>query len=169
MEKIVKWIINVVRSIVISVLMLVLKFLKGTYDLLDQSFGTAIYRPPLEHESKDMSPKDLIGLLRSRVIIAWKLKLQKIGQLFWAWIRRIGKMPDDLLEDAYQNLHDPDYDPTSSRGIVTKRIKRQWRALWNKKSKPDIALSNMVREQNKLDSDDTQEEQSVFPEHLSHP
>ncbi len=134
--KIINWFINLIRSLVISILMLILRFLKGTYDLLDQSFGAAVYRPPLEHEKKDASPKDLIGLLRTRVVIAWKLRFNKIGQLFWAWLRRVGKMPDDLLEDAYQNLHDPDYDPTSSRGIVTRRIKEQWKALWRPTPKP---------------------------------
>lgn len=144
--------------------MLVLKFLKGTYDLLDQSFGAAVYRPPLDHEKRDTSPQDLIGILRSRVVIAWKLRFKKIGQLFWAWLRRVGKMPDDLLEDAYQNLHDPDYDPTSSRGIVTRRIKEQWYTLWGRPSKKTIS-----KPRRETKSEIEEDEENVHPEHLSHP
>lgn len=174
------WVLKMVTNLVMAILLLVLRILRSPLTLWEElSDEDGPFRAPAQRRvaREDFnSPEEFIAFLKAKVKEVWNLRVGRILFALWQTVLRILKSPADSLDDFYDNIEDPNYDPTNLR-TLSKNFFAKARGVLAKKTlvgrvayriRHRKAIQPLASEQDTEDVDD-QTEVTFHPENLSHP
>lgn len=123
-----------VTSVVTSLLLIVLGVLRAPlviFDELTDEHGPLRMPTKRKVTKQDFaSPEEFLSFLKVRLREVWKDRLGGFLVVILGSVLRIFKEPVDTLHDFYENIDDPNYDPTDMQSVSAtfwNRVKSVWR------------------------------------------
>lgn len=134
MKKAGAWVLKIITSLITAILLWIIRILRAPLVMLEEwtEEKGPLFAPTTRKVRKEDfdSPQEFITFLKAKVGEIWKLRINVFLLSVWRLVLKLFKSPTDTLDDFYDNVDNPEYDPTDLRGLRVnfwKRVKSVWR------------------------------------------